>query len=77
MKPIYQEVKQALAQDLFVRPASVRLNARLAKDLALSSLDFWQLVASVEGRLGIDLPDAELALVRTVRDLVGLIERAR
>jgi acyl carrier protein len=76
MKPAYQKLKQALAQDLFVRPSTVQLDARLGKDLALSSLDFWQLVASVEGRLGIELPDADLARVHTVRDLVGLIERA-
>jgi acyl carrier protein len=77
MKASYKKLKQVFTQNLFVKPSVISLDKNLSKDLAISSLEFWLLVASVENGFQIDLPDAELAKVRTVRDLVGLIERTK
>ncbi len=77
MKASYKKFKQVFIENLFVKPSAIRLDKHLANDLALSSLEFWLLVASVENGFAIDLPDGELAKVRTVRDLVWLIERTK
>lgn len=54
--------------------AQVRPEATLA-DLDMDSLSTVEVVIGIEQRLGARIPDAEVAALRTVGDLVGAVER--
>jgi acyl carrier protein len=54
--------------------AHVVPTARLREDLNLSSLDAVSLVMAVEDELGIEVGDDELKDLRTIDDLVRLLE---
>lgn len=48
--------------------------ARLVEDLGLDSLDAVELAISVERKFDIDVPEEELAKLKTVADMVALVE---
>lgn len=53
------------------KPTSqITLEARLTEDLDLDSLDQVELAMAVEDALGIEFPDEDLRLIRTVGDIV-------
>lgn len=54
--------------------AEVRLTDRLVEDLGAESADLMNLVATVEERYGIEIGEEEGARLRTVAELVGLVD---
>jgi acyl carrier protein len=48
--------------------------ARLVEDLGLDSLDAVELAISVERKFDIEVPEEELAKLKTVSDMVALVE---
>lgn len=52
----------------------VVLDAHLLNDLDLDSLDTVELTVAIEDTYGIEIPDAELEAIETIRDTVELIE---
>lgn len=66
MEEVSQAVRQAakLPADRIVAPES-----RLVEDLGIDSLDLVGVVLQVQDRFGIELPDDDVARVRTVADL--------
>ncbi|WP_182709241.1 phosphopantetheine-binding protein [Curtobacterium flaccumfaciens] len=73
-------VTAALVEGAGVRNQNdIQLNTLLLEGgLSLSSLSFMELLIHLEDRLGVDLEDGVVmaADLRTVRDLVELVERA-
>jgi len=55
--------------------AQVRESDRLLEDLGAESADLANLVAAVEEKYGVRLPEAEIARIRTVADLHALVDR--
>jgi len=47
----------------------------LRRDLGADSLDMIELGVGLESTFGIDIADADLDSLQTVRDVVGLVER--
>lgn len=58
-------------------PADTVDEATLITDLAVNSLRFMELIAEMEDRLTMTLSDEEIMQVRTVGDIVTVIERRR
>jgi acyl carrier protein len=73
---IAQQVKQQLAQICAVDPTRIVDNARLI-EYGLDSLRSMELIVSLEEHFAIELPDQDIAYVRTVADLIRLIEQHR
>ena len=48
--------------------------ARLVEDLVLDSLDAVELAISVERKFDIEVPEEELTKLKTVADMVALVE---
>jgi acyl carrier protein len=48
--------------------------ARLVEDLGLDSLDAVELAISVERKFDIEVPEDELTKLKTVADMVALVE---
>lgn len=73
-----QEIFEAVKQHLVGRGLDgekIVIDADLLRDLDLDSLDTMELTLGMEERFGIEIPDAELEGLVTVRDAVSMIER--
>jgi acyl carrier protein len=58
-------------------PGTLELETRLREDLGGDSLDLVELVFTLEQELGVTIPDAEAAEIRTIGDAVHYIERVK
>lgn len=73
-----QEIFEAIKSHLGSRGIAdekVVIDADLVRDLDLDSLDTMELTLSLEERFGIEIPDADLEQLASVKDAVDLIER--
>ena len=68
-------LREVMATRLGVPAEQMALDVRLVEDLGLDSLDAVELGIAVERRFDIDVPEEELVQLRTVGDVVELIER--
>jgi acyl carrier protein len=77
LPPIEAQVREIIAvisrQDL----ASVRIDDSLVEVLGVDSLQGLQILAAVEKRFGIRLPDEELIRMRTIGAIVAAVARLR
>jgi acyl carrier protein len=70
-------VRDHLADELEVDPASIGEEARFKDDLGADSLDLYELVMELEDRYGISVSEEEAAQIETVGDAVSFVlERA-
>lgn len=69
-------LRSNLAEVLDLPEAEVTADADLAEDLDADSIDLTDLINRIERRYDVAIDDHEMADLRTVADLVGLVERA-
>jgi acyl carrier protein len=73
-----QDVAEGLREIMAARlglPAEQLVpEARLVEDLGLDSLDAVELAISVERKFEIEVPEEELTKLKTVADMVALVE---
>ena len=72
---IIEEVSQTLTKLFELDAGSVTLEARLAEDLDLDSIDAIDMAAKMQELTGRRMEEAELRQIRTVGDVVDLIEK--
>jgi acyl carrier protein len=70
------QVKRILESELVVEAEQLTPDAHIREDLGGDSLDLVSIVMACEQAFDITLSDEECARVRTVGDLVHLVERA-
>ena len=68
-------VKQILTQRLGIPPEEIRLDATLIEDLGMDSLDAVELAIAAERQFSVALSDEQVAKLKTVADIVALVER--
>lgn len=71
---VFDKVKAIIVDQLDVEEEKVTLEASITEDLGADSLDIVDLVMSFEDEFGIEIPDEEVENVKTVGDIVKLIE---
>lgn len=70
-----QEAVIGLIADYFLLDkAKVGLHSRLVEDLGADSLEILEITLTLNERFDIELPEEELAAVRTVGDLFRMVE---
>jgi acyl carrier protein len=62
-----------LVDSLGIEPDVITPTAELAEDLGIDSVDSVQLTIALEREFGMSFPDAALADVRTVQDVIDLV----
>lgn len=67
-------LRELMATRLGVPGDQVGPDARLVEDLGLDSLDAVELAIAIERRFDIEVREEELAQLKTVADVVGLID---
>ena len=72
---IFDNVRDALAQQFEVDPESITMETSLIDDLGADSLDVVELIMSLEDMYGISISDEDAAQLYTVRKIVEYLEK--
>jgi len=71
---VFRELQELAAEILGVELDQVQMNVSFARDLAADSLDLVELIAAVEDKYDVELPDEELENMKNVGDLWQYLE---
>jgi acyl carrier protein len=65
----FKELQELAAEILGVEPDQVQMGVSFARDLAADSLDLVELIAAIEDKYDVELPEEELDKMKNVGDL--------
>lgn len=71
----FEKVKEVMINTLNCDEEKITLEAALADDLNIDSLDAVELVMALEEEYSIKIPDTELENMKTVQNIVDCIEK--
>lgn len=71
---MFEKVRDMLAKQLNLKPEAITLESDVVKDLGADSLDVVELLISLEDDYGISIPEDDIVNVKTVKDIVDMIE---
>ena len=74
---IFENVRDALAQQFEIDPETITMDTSLIDDLGADSLDVVELIMSLEDIFGISISDDEAAQLTTVRKIVDYLEKLK
>ena len=72
---MFEKVKQILAEQLNVKADKIKPEIKIVEELGADSLDVVELLMSVEDQFGISVTDEEAVNLKTVNDIVTLLEK--
>lgn len=72
---MFEKVRDMLAKQLNLKPEQITLQSDVVKDLGADSLDVVELLISLEDDYGISIPEDDIVNVKTVQDIVDMIEK--
>ncbi len=70
----FHELQELAAEILGVEPDDVQMERSFARDLAADSLDLVELIAAIEDKFGVELPEEELERLHRISDLWAFLE---
>jgi acyl carrier protein len=70
----FKELQELAAEILGVEPEQVQMNVSFQRDLAADSLDLVELIAAVEDKYDVELPEQQLEEMKNVGDLWKFLE---
>jgi acyl carrier protein len=65
----FKELQDLAAEILGVDPDQVQMDKSFQRDLAADSLDLVELIAAIEDKYDVELPDEELEKMKVIGDL--------
>lgn len=71
---VFDKVRDILCEQFDIEADSITSETAIIDDLGADSLDLVDLVMSFEDNFGIEIPEDEVENVKTVGDIVKLIE---
>lgn len=74
-KKLFNDVKKVLAKQLRRPEEGITAESRIMEDLGADSLNILMLLMTIEEDFGIKVPDEELAVFKTVGDVVSYLEK--
>lgn len=72
---VLARVKKVTVEKLGVKPEEVSDSSSFQEDLGADSLDVVELVMGFEDEFGINIPDDEVASIKTVKNAVDYIAK--
>lgn len=72
---VFKELQDLAGEILGVDSDQVQLEKSFAKDLAADSLDLVELIAAIEDKYDVELPEDELEKMKTIGDLWKFLEQ--
>ena len=74
---MFESFKNFLVEDLHINADDITMEAELANDLGINSLELADLVYSCEEKFDITIDDEDLHKFRTVGDVVKYLEETK
>lgn len=71
----FSKVTQLLANQLGVDKAGIKMNSDVVKDLGADSLDVVEMLMGLEDEYGITISEEDASKLKTVGDIVNLIDK--
>ena len=71
---MFDEIRAAISAQLNVPAENITPDTRFVEDLKADSLDLVELVMDLEEKYGVEIPDEQLAEVKTVGQIIEIIE---
>ncbi|HSP08420.1 MAG TPA: acyl carrier protein [Candidatus Dormibacteraeota bacterium] len=72
---VFKDLQDLAGEILGVDSDQVQLDKSFAKDLAADSLDLVELIAAIEDKYDVELPEDELEKMKTIGDLWKFLEQ--
>ena len=70
----FEKVQKILAEQLELDADEITMDSSLVEDLGIDSLDFVDIVMSLEDEFDTEFPEEDMAGIQTVGDIVKYIE---
>ena len=70
----FEKVQKILAEQLELDADEITMDSSLVEDLGIDSLDFVDIVMSLEDEFDTEFPEEDMAGIKTVDDIVKYIE---
>lgn len=70
----FDRVKKVVCEALKVQETEVTESASFQDDLGADSLDVVELIMALEQEFGVDIPDDDVASIKTVGDVVTYVD---
>ena len=71
----FKELQDLAAEILGIDPDQVQMDKSFQRDLAADSLDLVELIAAIEDKYDVELPDDELEKMKLIGDLWKFLEQ--
>jgi acyl carrier protein len=71
----FRELQELSAEILGIDPNQVQMDKSFQRDLAADSLDLVELIAAIEDKYDVELPDEELEKMKVIADLWRFLEQ--
>ncbi|TMD94703.1 MAG: acyl carrier protein [Chloroflexi bacterium] len=71
----FKELQDLAGEILGVDPDQVQMDKSFQRDLAADSLDLVELIAAIEDKYDVELPDEELEKMKLISDLWKFLEQ--
>jgi len=71
----FKELQELAAEILGIEPDAVQMDKSFQRDLAADSLDLVELIAAIEDKYDVELPDEELEKMKVISDLWKFLEQ--
>lgn len=73
---MFEDIKKFLVEELHVNADDVTMEAQLAADLGVNSIELFELVSLCEEKFNIVIDDEDLHNFNTVGDVVTYLEKS-
>ena len=74
MENMSEQIVALIVKQLHKNPADVKMESRIQEDLRADSLDVVEILTTIEDRYGVAISDEEARGVKTIADVVKLVE---
>ncbi len=72
---MYEKIVKMLAEQLGIEVETITPQSEVVKDLGADSLDVVELMMALEDEYGVTLPEGEVENVKTVQDIVDMVNK--
>ncbi len=72
---MFEKVCKMLAEQIGISEDIIKPESEVVKDLGADSLDVVELMMALEDEYGITLPEGEVENLKTVQDIVDMMEK--
>lgn len=74
---VLEKVKETIAEQLGISKDSITPQSNIVEDLGADSLDVIEMLMTLEDEYGITIPDEQISQVKTIEQIVALIEKLK